>query len=155
MDIEEKVRKYSNMVYRLAFSILKNEADSEDIYQETFIEFYKNIRKLKSEEHEKAWLIRVTINNCNMLLRKQKTRREDEITEEIEDTKIEKNNDVFEIVNKLPEKYRIVIYLFYYEGYKASEISKILNDNEGTIKSRLSRAREFLKKMIKEDDLNG
>jgi len=151
MEIEEKIKKYSNMVYRVAYSILKNETDAEDIFQETFIKFYKNIEQMKSEEHEKAWLIRVTINNCNMLLRKKKIRKEDEITEEIPDTHEEKE-DILEVVNKLPAKYRLVIYLYYYEGYKISEISKILNDSEGTIKSRLSRAREYLEKMVKEEN---
>lgn len=151
MEIEEKIKKYSNMVYRVAYSILKNETDAEDIFQETFIKFYKNIEQMKNEEHEKAWLIRVTINNCNMLLRKKKIRKEDEITEEIPDTHEEKE-DILEVVNKLPAKYRLVIYLYYYEGYKISEISKILNDSEGTIKSRLSRAREYLEKMIKEEN---
>lgn len=151
MEIEEKIKKYSNMVYRVAYSILKNETDAEDIFQETFIKFYKNIEQMKNEEHEKAWLIRVTINNCNMLLRKEKIRKEDEITEEIPDIHEEKE-DILEVVNKLPAKYRLVIYLYYYEGYKISEISKILNDSEGTIKSRLSRAREYLEKMIKEEN---
>ncbi len=151
MEIEEKIKKYSNMVYRVAYSILKNETDAEDIFQETFIKFYKNIEQMKNEEHEKAWLIRVTINNCNMLLRKKKIRKEDEITEEIPDIHEEKE-DILEVVNKLPAKYRLVIYLYYYEGYKISEISKILNDSEGTIKSRLSRAREYLEKMVKEEN---
>lgn len=150
MEIEEKIKKYSNTVYRVAYSILKNETDAEDIFQETFIKFYKNIEQMKNEEHEKAWLIRVTINNCNMLLRKKKIRKEDEITEEIPDAQEEKE-DILKLVNNLPTKYRLVIYLYYYEGYKISEISKILNDSEGTIKSRLSRAREYLEKMIKEE----
>ena len=150
MEIEEKIRKYSNTVYRVAYSILKNETDAEDIFQETFIKFYKNIEKMKNEEYEKAWLIRVTINNCNMLLRKKKIRKEDEITEEIPDT-YEEKEDILKLVNNLPAKYRLVIYLYYYEGYKISEISKILKESEGTIKSRLSRAREYLEKMVKEE----
>ncbi len=149
MNIEEKIRKYSNMVYRVAYTILKNEDDCQDIYQETFFKFYENIKKLKSEEHEKAWLIRVTINNCNMLLRKRKY--VEELDENIERTEEEKDNEILKFVNKLSEKYRLVIFLFYFEGYKISEISKILRESEGTIKSRLSRARDNLEEMIKEE----
>lgn len=144
--IEGKIRKYSNMIYRLAFSTLKNKDDSEDVYQNVIIKFFNNIDTFKSEEHEKAWLIRVTINECNSLHRKFKSTTE--LDEEIPylDKEID---EVYYVVTELPEKYRIVIYLFYYEEYKVSEISKILDTNESTIKSQLSRARDMLKKKLK------
>lgn len=146
--IEEKIRKYSNMIYRLAFSMLKSKDDSEDIYQDVIIKFFNNIDTFKSEEHEKAWLIRVTINECNSLHRKGWFKNSAELDEEI--PYLDKETDeVFYVVAELPVKYRTVIYLFYYEDYKVSEISKILDTNESTIKSQLSRAREMLKQKLK------
>ena len=149
-ELEKKIRKYSSMVYKIAFSILKNNEDSDEIYQETFIKLYKNFNKLKNDEHMKYWLIRVTINNCKMLLRKRKKEIITQLDENISAKEMGKN-DVLEIVNGLPEKYRIVIFLFYYENYKVNEISKILRIREGTIKSQLSRARNLLKEMLKEE----
>ncbi len=146
--IEEKIRKYSNMVYRLAFSILKSKDDSEDVYQNVIIKFFNNIDIFKNEEHEKAWLIRVTINECNSLYRRAWVKNRAELDEEI--SYLDKETDeVFYVVAELPVKYRTVIYLFYYEDYKVSEISKILNTNESTIKSQLSRARDMLREKLK------
>ncbi len=147
-EIENKVVKYSDMIYRLAISILKNKADSEDVYQEVMIKFCDNMEKFISEEHEKAWLIRVTVNQCKSLMRMSWFKNRKELDENISYVDKEKD-DVYYAVSKLPTKYRIVIHLFYYEKYKISEISKILDINESTIKSQLSRARDMLKVSLK------
>ena len=148
--IEGKIKEHSNMVYKIAFLMLKNKEDAEEVYQETFIKLYENFKKMKNDEHMKHWLIRVTINNCKMLLRK---RKRENLTELDENISFEDNSNItsIEAVKKLPEKYRIVIYLYYYEQYKVSEISNILKTSEGTIKSQLSRAREILKNELKEE----
>ena len=148
--IEGKIKEHSNMVYKIAFLMLKNKEDAEEVYQETFIKLYENFKKMKNDEHMKHWLIRVTINNCKMLLRKRKRENLTKLDENIsfEDNL---NNISIEAVKKLPEKYRMVIYLYYYEQYKVQEISKILKISEGTIKSQLSRAREILKNELKEE----
>lgn len=152
MEVENKIREYSNLVYRIAYSMTKKKTDAEDIYQEVFIKFFKNIEKLKNEEHEKNWLIRVTINECNMLYRKNKVRNESELDENIcEPYNDEYETSIHSYVKKLPHKYRIVIYLHYFEGYKIEEIANILKSTSGTIKSRLSRAKTQLKTMIGED----
>lgn len=149
-QIEEKIKEHSNMVYKIAFLMLKNQEDAEEVYQETFIKLYENFKKMKNDEHMKHWLIRVTINNCKMLMRKRKRENIVELDENIS-AEDNHNSDSIEAVKKLPEKYRIVIYLFYYEQYKVSEMSKILKISEGTIKSQLSRARDMLKNELKEE----
>ncbi len=147
-EIENAILKYSDMVYKLAVSILKNKADSEDIYQEVMIKFCNNIENFENEAHEKAWIIRVTINQCKSLLRMSWFKNRNELDENL--SYLDKENDeVYYAVSELPTKYRIVIYLFYYEKYKISEISEILNISESAIKSQLSRARNMLKKSLK------
>ena len=147
-EIENAILKYSDMVYKLAVSILKNKADSEDIYQEVMIKFCNNIENFENEAHEKAWIIRVTINQCKSLLRMSWFKNRNELDENL--SYLDKENDeVYYAVSELPTKYRIVIYLFYYEKYKISEISEILNISESAIKSQLSKARNMLKKSLK------
>ena len=145
--IEEKINKYSDMVYRIAYSMTSKKADTEDIYQEVFMKLYNNQKEFDSEEHEKAWIIRVTINECKMLHRKSMFRKEVELDENIG---YQDNQDdyVFQCVKKLPEKYRAVIYMHYYEGYKVEEIAKILKSTPGTVKSQLSRSRAMLKDIM-------
>lgn len=146
-DIESKIQKYSNMIYRLAFSMLKNVDDSEDIYQDVIIKYCKHHEELKDEEHEKAWLIRVTINQCNSLRRLSWFKNRSELDENI--PHIDKvKDDVYYAVANLPLKYRTVIHLYYYEEYKISEIANILGEKESTVKSKLKRAKELLKKKI-------
>lgn len=150
-QIEGKMREHSNMVYKIAFLMLKNQEDAEEVYQDTFIKLYEKFRKMKNDEHMKNWLIRVTINNCKMLMRKRKRENLVELDENVLVDDENLNINSIEAVKRLPEKYRIVIYLFYYEQYKVSEISRILKISDGTIKSQLSRAREMLKKELKEE----
>lgn len=152
MEIENKIREYSNLVYRIAYQMTSKKEEIDDIYQEVFIKFYKNIEKFKNQEHEKRWLIRVTTNECNMYYRKLNIRKETELDENISSTNIETNkNSILSYVKKLDSKYRIVIYLYYYEGYKINEIAKILKTTSGTIKSRISRAKKQLKTIMGDD----
>lgn len=141
------IEKYADMVYRIALTRTNNKQDSEDIFQEVFLRVMKKIPVFESKEHEKAWIIRVTLNCSNTLLTSNWRRKTQELEENIEfETK--ESHDIFGEVAKLPKKYRTVIYLFYYEGYKINEISKILNTNESTVKTWLARAREKLKKNL-------
>ncbi len=145
--IEEKIRLYSDMVYRIAYSMTNRKVDAEDVYQEVFMKFYNNKKEFESAEHEKAWLIRVTVNECKMIHRKSLFRKEVELDENV-GYQNKEDDHVFSCVKKLPEKYRIVVYMHYYEGYKVEEIAKILKSTTGTIKSQLSRARNMLKDLI-------
>lgn len=143
------VEKYANMVYRIALTRTNNKSDSEDIFQEVFLRVTKKMPNFENEEHEKAWIIRVTINCSNSLLSSAWNKKTQALEENIEfETK--QRHDVYYEVAKLPVKYRTVIYLFYYEGYKINEISKILNTNESTVKTWLARARKKIKENMNE-----
>lgn len=149
-NVEKIVRKYADLVYRVAFTILKNKSDAEDIFQDVFMKVCTENIKFMNEEHEKAWFIKVTKNKCLDFLKKSCNKNREELDENL--VKEEKSDQyVVEEVMKLPEKYRIVIYLFYFEGYKISEIAGILDTNESTIKSQLVKARELLKESLKEE----
>ena len=148
--LESAVRLYSNMVYRLAFSQTRNKSDADDIYQEVFFRYIRKKPQFETEEHRKAWLIRVTVNCCKKIWASAWMRKmvplEDTITFEMG----EENNINYEL-RKLPMKYRAVIHLFYYEDLSIEEISKALNQNPSTIRTQLTRARCKLKKVLKED----
>ncbi len=149
MNIEQRVLKYSDMVYRIAYSMTKKKSDAEDIYQEVFIKLFEKNINFDDEEHEKAWIIRVTINQCKMLRRKSIFKKEVGLDDNV-DCEIKKEEyPVLEYVKKLPIKYNTVVYLHYYEGYQINEIARILETTEGTVKSQLSRARNLLKEMLK------
>lgn len=149
--IIDTIETYSNMVYRIALTRVKTKDVAEDIYQDVFLKFSSKLPKFKSEEHKKAWLIRVTINTSNNYLKSAWNKRNVELNEDIkyEEEKIENVSNVYDEVKKLPSDYQTVIYLFYYEGYKVNEISKMIGKKEGTIKTWLSRAREILKENLK------
>lgn len=149
--VEEYVRKYADLVYRVALSILKDKDNAEDIFQDVFIKLCTGNVKFMNKEHEKAWIIRVTKNECLDFLKKGCNKRKAELDDNIKVEEKEDNSDVIKYVQSLPKKYRIVIYLFYYEGYKINEISKILDINESTLKSQLVKARELLKEKIGEE----
>ena len=142
--LEKMVEKYSNMIYRLALIRTKTKENSEDVYQEVFLRLAKKMPDFKSEEHERAWLIRVTINCSKNLLNSKFFRNTSELKEDIPFETEEKHN-IYYSVQKLPIKYKTIVHLYYYENYKIKEISQILKMKENTVKSCLARAREKLK----------
>ena len=144
--ITKTIEKHSDMVYRLALARCASIENAEDIFQEVFLKFSEKLPKFNSEEHEKAWLIRVTINLTKNLNKSSWVRNTVELDENfVGETETKDENEVFDKVMNLPQEYRTVIYLFYYEGYKVKEISEMMNKTEGTIKTWLYRAREQLK----------
>ena len=137
------VERYGNTVRRLCMTYLKNFHDTEDVFQTVFMKYVLSSVVFESDEHEKAWFIRVTINSCKDLLKnffRTHTVSMDEVIEQAIDFP-EKSIDLLEAVLSLPTKYREVIYLHYYEGYSALEISRILKKNVNTIYTNLARAR--------------
>jgi RNA polymerase sigma-70 factor (ECF subfamily) len=134
-----------NTIYRICFSYLRNISDAEDATAETFLKLMNNNKIFKDSEHEKAFLIRVAINICKNYLKNPNRKSED--IEDYPDIPQE-NSDVSRAIAELPEKYRTVIYLFYYEGYTGKEISKILKTPHSTIRNHLSEARTILKDML-------
>lgn len=140
-------------IYRVAKSILNNEEDIEDAVSESILKAYKNIQGLKQEVFFKTWLIRIVINESNNLYKK----RAKEIAVDKDHFKNIKVNDnykdlsLYNAINSLDEDLRITTILFYFEDMKYKDIAKVLNVKEGTIKSRLSRAKEKLYNILKEE----
>ena len=133
---------------------LKNYADTEDIFQTVFLKYVLSSVSFENEEHEKAWFIRVTINACKDLLKsffRSRTVSLDEIAEQSSEMPKD-DREVLEAVLALPDKYRDVVYLHYYEGYTAPEIGTILHKNPNTVYTRLTRARDELRKMLGGED---
>ena len=145
--IDEVIDKYANMVYRLALAQMKTKHDAEDVFQEVFLRYISKTRTFESEEHRKAWLIRVTINQSKSLWSAwfRKTGPLDDAM--VFETKEE--NDLYEYLTLLPQKYRSVIHFFYYEELSVKEISETLNAKESTIRTWLTRARSILKEKLK------
>ncbi len=154
--LEATLDVYGNMILRLAYSCLKSRDDAEDVLQDVMVKLLELNPKFESSEHEKAWLIRVTINLCRNRLRSP-WRRHRELDESIStglgaewDKGLGEQSAVLEAVMSLPEKYREVIHLFYYEDYSVAQIGQILKKNESTVRSLLYRARKQLKDLMKE-----
>lgn len=146
--LEETIEKYSNMVYRLAIARTGNSEEAQDVYQEVFLRLAKKMPEFQSEEHKKAWLIRVTINCSKTILNSSFIKHRTELDENLSFETPERH-DIYYAVLKLPIKYKTVVHLYYYENYSIKEISNILRANENTIKSRLARARKQLEIAIK------
>lgn len=147
--MDEIIDTYSDMVYRIALNQMKNKEDAQDVFQEVFLRLVKHIPMLSTEEHVKAWLIRVTIN-CSKSSLTCAWRRHTEPLKEMEGIVFDKKEDqtLYEMVMALPKKYRIVLYLFYYEELSVKEISEATRQKETTVKSQLSRGRALLKKNL-------
>lgn len=151
-ELEQIITEYSDMVYRIAMVYGRTKEDAEDIYQEVFLRLVRCIDRLESREHIRNWLIRVTVNcgkTHRMKMGKSQTLPIDE-TLVAEDSKEQSDLEwkVYEAVKSLPEKYRAIIHLYYYEELSIKEISECLDRREGTIKSQLARGRALLEKKL-------
>lgn len=149
-EVNRAIECYADTVKRICILHLKNVSDTEDIFQEVFLKYAMSDIVFENEEHEKAWLIRVTFNQCKDLMKsffRRKTVPLDSVITPA-DRSEEDHSDVLEAVLQLPQKYRNVVYLHYFEGYSAVEISKMLNGNVNTIYTLLSRAKEKLKNRL-------
>lgn len=148
-EVNRAIDRYSDTIFRLCMVHLKNRADTEDIFQSVFLKYALSPVSFESEEHEKAWFIRVTINACKDLLKsffRSRTVALDELGEQPALQQDDKG--VLDAVLALPEKYKNVVYLHYYEGYTAPEISKILNKNVNTVYTLLTRSKQLLKEAL-------
>ncbi len=144
----EMTEKYFDTVYRLALSRTKDTEHAADVTQEVFLRYIKTDKVFTSEEHVKAWLIRVTINCSNSLFTSSWYKNTAPLTEDIKFETKEKS-EVYYAVAALPLKYRTAIHLFYYEDMSISDIAKATNQKETTVKSQLKRGRDMLKKALK------
>ncbi|MBQ7122203.1 MAG: sigma-70 family RNA polymerase sigma factor [Clostridia bacterium] len=142
------VLRNSDMVYRLAFSQMKNKDDADDVYQEVFCRYIKKNPCFNSDEHEKAWFIRVTLNCSKTVMKSFWKTKVVELDDCAEITQVEKDDLSFALA-QLPKRYNAVIHLFYYEDLSTSDISKILKISESNVRMLLTRARRELKKILK------
>lgn len=149
-EINRAIEEYADMVWRVCLYHLKNRADTEDVFQNVFLKYMLHEEAFYNHEHEKAWILRVSINACKDYLKSFFRRNviSLEVLGEIESEIPEEHREVLEAVLSLPKKYKDTIYLYYYEGYPVAEIGKILGKKENTIYSLLSRGRELLKKEL-------
>lgn len=151
-EIQKAISTYGDTVYKIAFSYCKSHADAEDIYQDVFTKYFQRDAIFESITHEKAWLIRVTINCSKSFLRSSWHKRIILLNDYQEETVfINDSNDLLNAVLELPVKYREVIHLYYYEGYSTKEIAAILTRRETTIRTQLQRGREILRIKLKEE----
>jgi RNA polymerase sigma-70 factor (ECF subfamily) len=142
-------KKYMDMIFRVAFSSLKSRVDADDITQNVLLKLYKTSKIFDSDDHIKHWLIRVTINECKKILINPWRN-----TESLEDYAATlpfvtpEHSDLFYEVMRLPKKYRMAIFLYYYEDYSTEEISKLLEIPQATVFTHLKRGRERLKSIL-------
>ncbi len=145
LNYEQAVRKYAKTVTGVCIMRLQNWADAEDCFQNTFVRLYTKAPDFKDENHLKAWLIRVAMNECSNYIRKnRKTISLDNVQGETV-TFDEDTRDISWALMKLEQKYRDVLYLHYCEGFRVNEIGDILGKNPNTVKTILKRGREKLK----------
>lgn len=142
------VNEYSDMIRRICFLYLKNYSDVDDVFQEVFLSLIKNKDKLQSPAHEKAWLIRVSINKCKDLLKSYWYRNVDSLDDVELPFETKEENELMQVILTIPQKYKEVIYLFYYQDYSVPEIARMLKQKENTIYSQLNRARQLIKEKL-------
>ena len=155
-EVAEIYRRHANTVFGVCFTYMKKNADTDDAVSETFLKLIKSALPFQSEEHEKAWLIRTATNVCKDIL-KHWWRGNENIDDYSEKLHAEDSEDsieidaVMEAICGLPDKYKTVIYLYYFEGYNGAEISKIVGKPQPTVHYHLQEARKILKVRLGDD----
>ena len=147
---EAVIRRYSDMVYRLAFARTGNRSDAEDLYQEVFLRYLTRAPAFTSEDHRKAWLLRVAVNCANRFHTAPWRKRTEPLSEALS-VPAPEGEDLWEELRRLPERDRTVLHLYYYEDMTTEEIAKLLDRNPATVRSQLLRARAKLKKLLVEE----
>lgn len=144
-EVEEVVHTYGNMLFRLCIVTLGNESDAQDALQETFIKYMQKAPKFQSDEHKKAWLLKVAANQCKDSLRSKKRHQTvnlDEIKECMEENS---ETGILDVLMTLPEKFRIVMFFYYVEEYEVRYIADMIGKTPSAVKMRLKKGRQLLK----------
>lgn len=151
IQLEKLMEQYKDNLYIIAFHITQNQEDANDAVQDAFVQYYMSKKQFESEQHIKAWLIRVTMNKANDKLRSFWRKHVFSLEEYMDSIPFAEpeQRELFACVSRLHTKYRVVIQLFYYEDYSVKEIAQILKISESNVKVRLSRGRELLRKEMK------
>jgi RNA polymerase sigma-70 factor (ECF subfamily) len=152
IDVEAALEKHANTVYRIALAQTRNRDDAQDVFQEVFLRLVRSQKKISSEEHLKAWLIRVTVNCCKTHFANAFRRRTVDLSDEIPYIPPEELGVLQEVLS-LPEKYRAIIHLFYFEDLSVNDIAQTLRMKSSTVKSHLFRARNMLREKLKGGDM--
>ena len=156
-DVEKLYRQYADMIYRIAFVRTLNQSDAEDVLQEVFCRYIRSAPEFTDEGHSRAWFIRTAVNCSTTLLTSAWKRRaalgEDEGLPEGEDMaqRMERDTEVYHAVMQLSRSLRTVVHLYYYEDCTVGEIAQLTGSTQSAVKSRLFRAREELRRLLKED----
>ena len=150
MDTESAVEQYGTMVYRLAYAQLRSRHDADDVFQEVFLRYHRAAPPFESEEHRKAWLLRVTANCANSLAASPWRKRSVPL-EDVYAYSDQEESGLDAALAQLPSKYRAVIHLYCYDGYSTEEIARILGRRASTVRAQLARARQTLARLLKED----
>lgn len=146
----EYVSIYKKQLYIIAYSILQNEADTEDAVCNAILKGYEHLEQLRNPNNFKPWICTITRNEALQMKRKRMLLPGDEKIEEVMEPVLDEHKELWDIVQNLQEEYRMVILLFYYADLSEKDISKVLDIPIGTVKSRLSRGRNLLKELLKE-----
>lgn len=154
------IEEHKIELYKVMKAILQNEDDVCDAMQETLIDIYENIHKLQKEKYFKTWATRIAINECYHIIRKQKINQDkivkiqtETVAQEKENSSIEKT-DIEIAISKLDKDLRVVVVMYYYNNLKVNDIAEVLQIPAGTVKSRLSRARESLYESLKQEEVS-
>lgn len=147
--LEEVIRTYADMIYRLAYQNTKSRADADDIFQEVCLSLLTKNPPLDNPEHLKFWLVRVTLNKCSSLHASAWRRR----TQALDETLVreDESREVLDAVMRLPQNYRNAVYLHYYEGYSVAEIGRLTGKSPNTVASWLMRGRKRLKGLLTDE----
>ncbi len=149
-QFEQVIRTYADMVYRLAYAHMRNPADADDVFQDVFLKYAEKAPSVVSEEHRRAWLIRVTVNRCRSHYRSNWWKRLVPLEEAATAAAPAPADPALdEALSRLPAKYRTVIHLHYFENYDASEIAALTGQRASTVRAQMTRARQMLGEMLK------
>lgn len=152
-NIEETYNRYYDMVYRVSFSYLKNTEETKDAVSEIFLKLLRAKMNFKNADHEKAWLLRTTINQCKDFFKNWRRRNVniDDYVNLAGENPFE-DDETLKAVMELPEKYKYVIHLYYYEGYTSEEIAGMLKKTHSTVRYHLQEARKLLKGVLEHEE---
>ena len=153
---EEVMERYSDMIYRIAYANVRVKEDAQDVFQEVWCRYYQKNKIFESEEHRRNWLINVTLKCCKKIyssVRYKRTVLTDDMSL-LREKLPERDFEIYDAVIRLPEKYRVPIYLYYYEDFSVNEISEITKINASTVRSQMKRGREKLKEILKGDEFS-
>ena len=148
-EFSDIYERYAEDIYRLCYSFMKNHMDAEDAVQETFLKYYHSDKPFESDKHRKAWLIVTASNYCKDILKQHWYKRQSmEQLPEAADVKEPFVDEMMELVLNLPAKYRLAVYLYYYEGYDSGEIARMIKKPPSTVRTYLQKARKLLKEQL-------